>query len=63
MKIEIDLVARTADIAELVKGCAEGRLRFDELCDELSRRGFKTTSAYEMVRAYELAKAFEEGIT
>ena len=50
---EIVMVARTPSIAEWVADCAARRMSFDELCQRVAARGFKTTSLYEAVRAAE----------
>ena len=51
----VHLVARTDKISELVQACAERRLGFSELCAEVHKMGYRTTSLYEMVRAAEEA--------
>ena len=56
---EIVMVARTASIAEWVSDCAAGRMNFDELCQRVAAKGFKTTSLYEAVRAAEYAASQE----
>lgn len=54
------LQARNETIGQLVERCADGKLSFDDLCVEIARMGYKTTSLYEMVRAAEQARD-EEG--
>ena len=51
---QVVLVARSQDIADLVRDCAEGRLKFSgpgSLCEQVARMGYRTTSLYEMVCA------------
>ena len=51
--MRIILEARTHKIGQLVQDCADGRLNFGDLCEQVAAMGFKTTSLYEMVRAAE----------
>lgn len=56
MMPEVMLKARTEDIGQWVQDCADGNLKFDELCRRVAAKGFKTTSLYGMVCAAEAAK-------
>ncbi len=47
------LQARSPTISQLVEDCARGSLGFDELCIQVARMGYKTTSLFEMVCAAE----------
>lgn len=51
--MEVTMKPRTDRIGELVQACADGKIKFDVLCQEVAAMGFKTTSLYEMVRAAE----------
>lgn len=52
---QLKLEPRNATIGQLIQDCADGKLRFDSLCEKVAAMGYKTTSLYEMVRAAELA--------
>ena len=54
--ITFTLTARTPMIERLVQDCADRRITFDELCREIARMGYRTSSLYEMVRAAEAQK-------
>lgn len=47
--VEVILQARNQTIGDLVQQCVEGKLPFPELCQQVARMGYKTTSLYEMV--------------
>ncbi len=60
-EIEIVLIPRDETVDSLVRACAEGRIPFsgspDSLWAEFNRRGWSTSSLYEIVKAYESAMA------
>ena len=58
---DIVFEARTPTLAQLIQDCADGKLPFDELCEKVSAKGYRTTSLFEMVVAYEQAKGLEIG--
>lgn len=51
------LQARTPEIGELVEACARKEITFDYLCEQVAKRGYKTTSLHEMVTAIEYSIA------
>jgi len=60
---QLILVPRNDTIGSLIKDCAEGMLPFsgpDSLCAKVAAMGFKTTSLYEAVIAYERAMGEDE---
>lgn len=50
---QVVLQARTQEISDMVLACAKKELPFSDLCREVAKRGYKTTSLYEMVIAAE----------
>lgn len=48
---EVIMQARSQDIGDWVQECANGDLKFDELCRRVAAKGFSTRSLYEVVMA------------
>jgi len=57
---QVVLVAKNDTIGSLVRDCAEGKIKFDSLCEKVAAMGYKTTSLYEMVIAAEAEIRFNE---
>ena len=56
---EIVFVAKNETIGQLVLDCADGKITFDALCEQIAALGFKTTSLHEWVSSLEKGKSDE----
>ncbi len=54
---EVVMQARSQDFGEWVQECANGDLKFAELCKRVAARGYSTNSLYEVVMATRPTKA------
>ena len=54
---EVVMQARSQDFGDWVQECANGDLKFAELCRRVAARGYSTNSLYEVVMATRSTKA------
>ena len=50
--VDVVMIAKPG-VGELITLCANNKITFDDLCQQVAAMGYKTTSLYEMVVAEE----------